>query len=127
MENIRSASTRWRATCSFPTYKSDVYRDYMKAKFKQADILAFEGFGACLRIAYINVRGHQGWNVTVPFWQPEGEHFHTDTDNTLCEFDARVDNVYTEDNFGNYQFCNKRFRCTESDDSTTQYWFGDTV
>ena len=127
MQNIRAASTLWRATCSFPRYKSDIYRDYMKADFKQADIFEVKGMGECLRIAYINVRGHEGRNVKVPFWQLPTDHIHTDTNNTLCEFDARAGSVFSEDNFGTYANFNRAFRCAESDDSTTQYWFGGTV
>ena len=127
MESIRSNSTMWRATCSFQYYKFDVYRDYMKAEFKQLDILFYQGSGACICIAHINVRGHKGWNVRVPFWQKEIEHLHTDTYEMLCEFDGTVGNVYTEDNFGNYKDYNTNFRCTEGSDSTTQYWFGVTV
>ena len=127
MKNILSASTMWRATCSFPIYKSDIYRDYMKAEFKQFNIVDFASAWDCIRIEYINIRGNKGWNVTAPFFQLEGELIHTDSSQRFCEFDGRGGSIYNEDNFGTYIVTNPAFRCTQTANSTTQYWFGGTI
>ena len=127
MLHIRSASAMWRATCSFPKYKSDIYRDYVRALLSEFDILQFNGFAICFNIDYINVRGHESRNITVPIWQTDVFTFHIDTSLKVCQFDARAGSAYSEDNFGLYQFFNRNFRCTETDDSTTQHWFGDKV
>ena len=123
MKSVRSSSTKWRATCSFPTYKSDIYRDYVRAQLKDIDILEFRSSGECSHVEFINLRDHKGLNTTVPFWQ-EKYPFHTDSFRNLCQFDARNGSLWNEDNFGFYSKYNPDFRCTESDDSTTQYWFG---
>ena len=127
MEHIRSASTMWRATCSFPTYKSDIYRDYMRAKLSEIDILVFSGGGTCKTVDNINIRGHEGRKVTVPFYQEGAFPFHTDSTVTHCQFHVTEGSVGSEDNFGYYGSFNRAFRCTESDESTTQYWFGGNI
>ena len=127
MTEIRSSSTMWRATCSFPTYKSDILRDYMKARFSETDLLTFKGNGVCKTMDYISIRGVAARNVTVPFWHNQFSHLHTDSSHGNCQFQLIKGAVIGEDNFGHYETFNPVFRCTESDDSTTQYWFGVNV
>ena len=126
MKDIRSSSTMWRATCSFPTYKSDIYRDYVRAHLTSIDILEFVGFKECRSADYINIRGNEGWKITSGFWQVE-YHMHTDSSIKPCQFDALLGSTYDEDNFGYYSTYSRAFRCTETDKSTTQYWFGGNV
>ena len=114
----------WRAACSFPKYKSDIYRDYVRVRIKELDILTFNAEGACKKVDHINIRGHKASNITVPFWQSASFSFHTDSTKERCKFNAARDSVNSEDNFGFYHKVNPNFRCTESEDSTTQYWFG---
>ena len=127
MEVIRSSSTMWRVTCSFPKYKSDIYRDYLRVELNQVDILQFNGWGDCCYVNHINIRGHVGTNITAPFWQGESTSIHVDSSEKPCQFDARQGSVYDEDNFGYYGGVNAAFRCTESNTSTTQYWLGRNV
>ena len=126
MEHIRSSSTMWRATCSFPTYKSDIYRDYVRAQLKDIDILEYKHDEKCRKVDYINIRGFQGWKVTVPFWQVNYP-FHIDSSSSSCEFNARSSSIGSEDNFGYYETVNSAFRCTGSSQNTTQYWFGGNI
>ena len=134
MEHIRSSATMWRATCSFPIYKHDIYHDYMRAQISEVDILKFTGLAECRTIDHINIRGNAATNISVPFWQGvtwnqliyENIPFHTDSSKKICDFDARSSSD-DEDNFGYYEANNKAFRCTGSVDSTTQYWFGVNV
>ena len=73
----------------------------------------------------INIRGHTGIYLTVPFWQYDGQGLHTDSSRTNCQFTAAKSGAVTEeDNFGFYGNFNSNFRCTQGDQSTTQYWFG---
>lgn len=73
----------------------------------------------------INIRGHKGIYLTVPFWQYDGQGLHTDSSRTNCQFTAaKSDAVTEEDNFGFYGNFNSNFRCTQGDQSTNQYWFG---
>ena len=124
MKNLRSHSTVWRATCSFPTYKSDIIRDYVRARIQMVDILDYFG-SSCQVVEYINIRGHNGSDISVGFYLAHGEHFHSDAYGYFgCSFDARQGSTYQEDNFGLYNHVNPAFRCTESPESTTQYWFG---
>ena len=126
MKGIRSASTIWRATCSFPTYKSDIYRDYVRAQLKDVDILEYKLDGACRRVDYINIRGNKGWDITSALWQKDFP-FHIDSSRPFCKFNADNGVIADEDNFGFYGKINRAFRCTETDGSTTQYWFGGNV
>ena len=48
----------------------------------------FLGNGECKRVKYVDIRGHNGTNLTAPFWQ--GWALHTDSSSGLCEFSATV-------------------------------------
>ena len=126
MKSIRSSSTKWRATCSFPTYKSDIYRDYIRAQLKDIDILEYNLDGECRRVDFINIRGNKGWNITSAFWQ-KSFPFHIDSSQKPCQFNALNGVILDEDNFGLYYTYSRAFRCTETDGSTTQYWFGGNI
>ena len=96
----------------------------MRARLSNVDILNYNNKGRCLIVDKVNIRGHAALNITVAFWQVTDEPFHTDTSFNDCEFQASTGSVGGEDNFGNYISINRAFRCTETDGSTTQYWFG---
>ena len=121
MRSLQVHSTHWRATCSYPTHGID-FRDYLRGNFKDFNIVDFLGGGECKRVEYVDIRGHNGTNLTVPFWQ--GVALHIDSSSSLCEFSATVGAVSSEDNFGYYGAFNPKFRCTQTDNSTTQWWFG---
>ena len=126
-ENIRSRSTHWRATCSFNQVKAIDYRDYIRGKFSDLDIMAFSGKGVCFPVEYVDIRGSTaGKGTTLPFFQGQDHEFlHTDSTFTGCEFKPNVSSaVASEDNFGLYSDVNVKFRCTAGDYSTTQWWFG---
>ena len=130
MKNIRSRSTHWRATCSFNQVGAIDYRDYIRGKFSDFDIMAFSGRGVCFPVEYVNIRGHAaGKDTTVLFWQVQDSGFlHPDSSSSHgCEFKPNVRAVTSEDNFGLYSDVNVQFRCTAGDNSTTQWWFGGYV
>ena len=58
MKNIRSRSTHCRATCSFNQVEAIDYRDYIRGKFSDLDIMSFSGRGVCFPVEYLNIRGH---------------------------------------------------------------------
>ena len=67
MTHLKSQSTHWRTTCSFPAYKVD-YTDYVRAKFTDFDILTFSGEGIFKKVEYVNICGHQCAQCTLfPF------------------------------------------------------------
>ena len=124
MTFLKSQSTHWRATCSFENWTVD-YTDYVRGSVKDLDITAYLGDGECKKIEFINIRGHTGYNITVPFWQMKNSHIlHTDSAVQRCQFDGRNGAAVSEDNFGHYGGSNSRFRCTSAPTATTQYWFG---
>ena len=124
MKHIRSTATLWRATCSFPKYKSEIHRDYMRVKLSIVDILALDCWGCCYNMEYINIRGNEGLNITVPLWQDYTRGVHIDSSEKRCQYDGRQGSVLDEDNFGHYYTISRAFRCTEKDESTTQFWIG---
>ena len=124
MEYIRNNSTLWRATCNFEKLRVD-YRDYLRGKNSEFDIISFVGTEVCKKVQYINIRGHTGFNVTVPFWQGSTFPLHTDSAKARCNYDPSPGAVGYEDNFGYYGNTNPAFRCTENENGTTQIWFGD--
>ena len=127
MKNIHSRSTHWRATCSFNQFKAIDYRDYIRGKFSDLDIMAFSGKGVCFPVEHVDIRGSTaGKGTTLPFFQGQDREFlHTDSTFTGCEFKPNVSSaVASEDNFGLYSDVNVKFRCAAGDYSTTQWWFG---
>ena len=124
MRSLQIHSTHWRATCSYPTHGID-YRDYLRGNFKDFNIVDFLGIGECKRVEYVDIRGHKGTNLKVPFWQKKSTWIlHHDSSYDSCQFTAKVGSVSSEDNFGFYYAFNPTFRCTQADNSTTQWWFG---
>lgn len=124
MTHLKSQSTHWRATCSFPTYGVD-YIDYVRANFAQFDIMTFLGYGICKKVEYIDVRGHRCAYCTSRWWQQiNARNPHLVSSYTGCEFIARQGAVSGEDNFGLYSDYNKKFRCSSGAQSTTNWWFG---
>ena len=126
MKALQSESTHWRFTCSFPAHGVD-YRDYVRANFTEFDPLTFQEGEKCKKTEYMNVRGHNCTGCTSAWWQPGGEMIHHDSSYNRCEFGSTSGAVASEDNFGYYRDTNPSFRCSSSDDSTTNHWFGRRV
>ena len=127
MKTLRSQSKYWRATCSFNQMEQKIdYRDYLRGKFSDFDIMTYLGRGQCFPVDYINIRGHAAASgTTARFWQVQNTYMlHTDSSLTGCGFVPTTGAVPSEDNFGYYGKFNSNFRCTAEDDSTTQWWFG---
>ena len=126
MKSLRSRSTHWRATCSFNLMKAIDYRDYVRGKFSDFDIMSFLGNGKCFPVEYVNIRGHAaGPGTTMRFWQVQDTYgLCTDSYYSGCGFKPKAGAVPSEDNFGYYGTINTNFRCTAGDDATTQWWFG---
>ena len=125
MRLLQTHSTHWRATCSYPTHGID-FRDYLRGNFKDFNIVDFLGSGTCKKVEYVNIRGHVGTHLTAPFAQVRNTYtLHIDSQSTQCQFKTmKTGEVSSEDNFGYYGSINSKFRCTQGDQSTTQWWFG---
>ena len=126
MDSVRTKTNLWRATCGFEKYGVD-YRDYIRGKRGELDIMLFSGAGACRTVEFINIRGISGSKITVPFWQGAGQPIRTKSWEKKCNFNGTMGAVTSEDNFGYYNVINPAFRCTENQNGTTQLWFGDYV
>ena len=120
---IKHQSSHWRATCSFNRVKFD-YRDYVRGNLKDFDVITYLDEGQCKKIEYINIRGHVGYQTTVPFFQTKNLMLHTDSSYKTCGYGGAPGAVSSEDNFGYYYTINPKFRCTADPNATTQYWFG---
>ena len=84
----------------------------------------------CRPHAYVNNRGNECVNCTTRTWYKKGDFLlHIDSYyQDGCDFNgSRTDAaMYSEDNFGlYYDGCiNPKFRCTPSENDTTQIWIG---
>lgn len=127
MNGLMNQSTRWRATCSFPTHGVD-FVDYVEGKIRDFDIVNFQGFHVCKKVEYANIRGHQCNGCRLPWWQKNGLFFiHTDSSRKTCGFNPTQDAVPYEDNFGYYSRTNTKFRCMADASATTNWWFGGSL
>ena len=81
----------------------------------------------CKKVEYVNIRGQVGTDLTAPFWLKLNTWtLHIDSTHTHCQFKtAKSSAASSEDNFGCYgDGISNKFRCTQGDQSTTQWWFG---
>ena len=127
MRFLQTHSTHWRSTCSYPTHGID-FKDYLRGNFKDFNIFDFVGERQCRKVEYVNIRGHVGTDLTAPFWQKLNTWtLHIDSTHTHCQFmkTAIFGAASSEDNFGWYgDGISNKFRCTQGDQSTTQWWLG---
>lgn len=125
MHQLQAQSTHWRVTCDFQTKPVDLYRDYAIATFKDFDVLSFTGTNVCMKMQYINIRGHHCNECTAGWWAiVKKNSLHVDSSRAQCQLQAKDGAVHSEDNFGLYAVTNNKFRCTSSADATTNIWFG---
>ena len=122
MRHVKSQSTHWRVTCSFPTHKVD-YTDYVRGNFTDFDIMTLKGYGECKKVEYVNVRGHRCAHCTLR-WRQYGRAAHLDGSTAGCQFQPTKDALSHEDNFGLYSVYNGDFRCSSGPLYTTNWWFG---
>lgn len=125
MKELRSHSTHWRVTCSFPSFGVD-YRDYVRAEFEQFELLTFKANRHCKQVEYMDVRGHACQQCTAA-WGQDKDDFLTHRSDVAngCDRSKTPQNVNGEQTFGRYKKGrNPKFRCTAGDSATTNYWFG---
>lgn len=131
MMNFAAAhSTHVRTTCNFNT-DGLVTTDYLRAKLSDIDIMNLR-FNDCTRYEYINIRGFDCYNCTAHFVQTDNWHAHVDSyhgSKMGCQFSSAFEGAVKspggEDNFGWYKTANPVHRCSSTDNSSTQWWFGE--
>ncbi|CAB4010820.1 Dihydrolipoyllysine-residue acetyltransferase component 3 of pyruvate dehydrogenase complex [Paramuricea clavata] len=132
MESIRNDSSKWRITCEYDT-EGVVYTDYMEGWNDIIDIMTYEQFSPSFvcsldkhKIDYVDVRGQNCRNCTVPIIQAPYNPLHLDIYFSMCDFKP-TKSLYCdsagEDNFGRYLCTNPNHRCSFPT-ATTQTWFG---
>ena len=125
MTHLKSQSTHWRSTCSFPAPKLD-YTDYVRTKLADFDVMAFLGSGIRKKVEFVNIRGHQCAQCTTRWWQGNGFFAHIDSSHSGCDLVPTQGSVSSENNFGYYTdgMIKNKFRCTANPSSTTNWWLG---
>ena len=126
LEWLGTKSTHWRATCRYDT-DGVVFTDYMRTSQANCNILTLpENYNdQCFQFEFINIRGHECVNCTVPLWYKKGHYpLHTDSDSNKCELRANQGARKSEDNFGSYWVINCKHCCSFNSSSITQFWLG---
>ena len=101
------------------------YREYLRGKFNDFDIITYHAQGQCLPVDYVNFRGHAASTITALFWHVrDGYALHIASNHTSCAFGPYAGDVPSEDNFGFDQVESGKSSCTLHNDGTTQWWFG---
>ena len=126
MKSLADHSTHLRATCNFSTDGLQ-YTDYARAKLAGHDI--FGNWTICQMYEYVNIRGINCSNCTALTRQKSNTSWTIRSYRTKekgCEFDGTQGGIDAEYNFGEYGDgkVNPTHRCTSSNASTTQHWFG---
>ena len=128
MQSLADHSTHLRATCNFPTDDLQ-YTDYARAKLAGHDIFGSWDGKQCKMYEYVNIRGKNCSDCTALTRQEHNKAWTMNSyqSKTLgCDFDGTPGATRNENNFGRYHSgsINPNHRCTSSDASTTQHWFG---
>ena len=126
MQSLADHSTHLRATCNFATDGLQ-YTDYARAKLAGHDI--FGNWTICQMYEYVNIRGINCSNCTALTRQKSTTSWTIRSYGSKekgCEFDGTPGGMKREYNFGDYgsDKINPTHRCTSSNTSTTQHWFG---
>ncbi|XP_046861995.1 uncharacterized protein LOC124455391 [Xenia sp. Carnegie-2017] len=122
----------WRITCSYGE-KGWNETDIVIATHENAPVFKkIVEPPECLNVRSIDIRGYKCKDCQIPFWQDDKQIFHTDNTQGKVECNLKGFELSVckdqaeggEDNFGFYQCCNTKHRCSSSDKATTQLWFG---
>jgi hypothetical protein len=119
LTDLRSKTSHWRATCSFPEYGDDIHTDYVRAVFTEFDLMG-EFWVECKKASYISVMGRNCSECTSLWSQGNGYSPHTDVFCDLQVYKCCYFGYFGADIVDN-------FRCTDKSNSTTNYWFGSYV
>ena len=65
MKGLRSESTHWRITCNFDPASVVGYRDYVRAKFKNFNLLTYSSDKTCELLEYMNFYGIRSFRLRV--------------------------------------------------------------
>ena len=125
MQSLSNHSTHLRVTCNLPADGLQ-YTDYARAVLAGHDIFGDWG-GDCKLFEYINIRGINCSDCTAyTRMDLNGAWFVNKSKENECDFDGSLGAVNNENNFGRYHSgaINRNHRCSSSDSSSTQYWFG---
>ena len=124
MSKIKNNSTLWRITCSFPQYGVNISKDYVRAAFTDFDLMS-NFWEECKKVSHISVMGQSCSECTAQWWQGASYAPHIAAVQVdPCDIKSDKSGYYY---FGSYHNYNPAFRCTESPNSTTNYWFGSYV
>ena len=83
----------------------------------------------CTNVISLNIRGQLCNNDGVRSWT-SNEHLHIDSGSQNSGCGCTIisqGSIHDEDNFGWYWTINNNFTCVETSDSTTNWWFGNSV
>ncbi|XP_046863747.1 uncharacterized protein LOC124457558 isoform X1 [Xenia sp. Carnegie-2017] len=123
-------NTLWRITCSYGDRDWNK-TDLVVATHENAPISKQNNSKAvCQNVSFIDIKGYNCKDCSIPFWQDDAQIFHTDLSHNLCNtilknFQSSVcSGKGGEDNFGYYVCYDTTHRCASSDNATTQLWFG---
>ena len=127
MESIQQDSSKWRITCQYDT-SGVVYTDYVRGSNDEMNILTERRGATCVRVEYIDIRGENCQNCSAMFFQSDSYVLYSDSFHSYnCEFEPKNGlscGGRGEDNFGFYSCISPAHRCSATQTSTTQTWFG---
>ncbi|XP_032242683.2 uncharacterized protein LOC5516850 [Nematostella vectensis] len=124
MQAVKATAVSYRVTCKFLTRKNVTDRDYLEGRLSAWDIIEEESIAACKNVTYVDIEGYSCWDCTLALQQKKGKWHLCATPLTGCDLrpPEYVSNLWEA--FGWYNPMQETFLCTDSLDSTTEYWLG---
>ena len=124
-------NSKWRLTCNF-NRDGPVYTDYVRATHAAAPLLnsAISQYLGCKTVEFIDIRSkHSCTKCKVVIAHGKGGPLHIDSyySSEWCSTrfpETKACHGVGEDNFGYYDCVNTEHRCSATEESTTQLWFG---
>lgn len=126
---ILSSSTRWRITCKNASRSTGNVREIVRARLNQVPVFSNHTWEKCVKVEYINIRGHKCGNCRA-FMVNDGVrpfYFDPKRSGEVCDFtvpDITMCGNEGENSFGYYNCINPSHRCSASNHSTTFMWLG---
>ena len=126
----KDSNSKWRLTCNFDK-DGLVQTDYVRATHSDVPLLhsATSQHNGCKFVEYIDIRNKNSCTncaVFIKHGDSTPIHINSLYSKTKCSTDFPGSKPCGEQNFGLYNCVNNKHRCSATEESTTQLWFGGT-
>lgn len=130
MQYLRAKSIMFRATCNYQEkFQTGTLKpDYLRGHLSDVDIIYDDNIESCKRYINVNIRGYECTNCLAhtAHGRESNWHYHLDVTWNVCDFRPPCEKQNV-DSFGMYATIENQSTCTQTQQSTTQWWLGEEL